>query len=208
MSVLLSLAALSLLGARAATAAKEDDYYDCLLVHPSAEGNIEVSSRLSTAGKPRFRSLIWRSSSFSRLMMLGSWSPEPAGPKSGPGRMLMSYFVERAHQRGLFRFRIGAALQGGAIQVLVASDPIRPDRDGSLYFGLDWNAFRALVRGTALLEIAVIGPHGEVLDRRHLAGNGFDFVDSQLAPALAEFDAMVADYRNKCDFSGDMIVVT
>jgi len=206
MPVLFTLAAVAAFAH--APVPNSDDYYTCKVMQPAAPGSLEMETRLSEKGKPEYSYLHWNAAPLtSGLMVLGMWSGSgAAAPVSGS--LTASYLVMRNQRRQRFRFELRALAADGGVRLLHASAPIKPRGNGLVDVSLPWDTFRDLARNTPTLQVVVIGPDGQTMARVNLAGDKVESVEAQRAPIIAEAAAMAADYREKCEFSGDEIVVT
>lgn len=99
-----------------------------------------------------------------------------------------------------YRIRIQAEVPNGEAWLLLESPPARPDDEDRIHVLTRWAPLTAMLTGADNPRILIIRDDGETI--RDDAVDPAIFASALAAPAplLAEIDAMVAHYRDRCTY--------
>jgi hypothetical protein len=170
------------------------DWYDCTVARQDPAGTVSVTRSIPPEGVGSARVTLWRPSTEAEGMTVwASWEgPAPVAIMSGRIGVLLFTPPTRVEVR-----RIGP--DGDRTTRFTGAFPA-PDRIGGA--GLDWGAFLAMARGATALEIAAVDADRHTLRSVRIPARDLERVGEMVTAIQPEFDAVVADYRNRCVLRG------
>jgi hypothetical protein len=169
-------------------------WYDCTVERRDAAGTIFVTQSIPPEGSAGPRRTSWHPAIRDEGVNLwADWEgPAPVRMASGRVHVLLFTTPARVEMR-----RIGP--RGGRETRFAGLFPL-PDRIAGA--GIDWGPFLAMARGAAALEIAAVDSNRHVVRSVRLRARDLERVASLVAAIQPEFDAIAADYRNRCVLRG------
>lgn len=165
-----------------------EHFYTCEM----QRGNVFAYARLSEAGALSWGWFVWSPPGFTQLSLSRHWDLARRDV-----RALLSYRYGRGR-------RIRFAIDDVAGTRLLLTEPVRA-RDRVFSHSLPWDQLRAMASHSGSLQIRVIAGDGVVVDTYAISLAQLDGADQEAAQITGDFAAMVADYRNRCDSSRDII---
>lgn len=170
-------------------------YYSCSVERGVPNGTVQVFRLIERSGRPYGddRLHTWISYlSPGGIQLHATWSDEPPAETGW-----IDILYPMADSQDVYRIQVR---RGGPDEELRWESALRHPSQGSLQVRASWGPFFGLLAGAWNPTIVVFGADGNVLHSDPVDLSGF-------APAVAlgdslepELDAMVADYRNRCEF--------
>lgn len=176
-------------------------YYDCEIERSTPLGNFSATSRIDGKGVVEHRSFYWsRGPALPKLSLARHWGSIYGQRVSAS----VGHFYGKRGQRVRFSFE---SLSG---ERLLLTDPIKR-RDQYFFHSMAWDQIETMTRQSGGLRIRTIveggAEHGVVLSDYVLSVADLDQIDRDAAQLTADLAAMMADYKNQCSDSRDVIIM-
>jgi hypothetical protein len=186
--ILLALAALAI-----PPPVERPDWYDCSVERRGMAGTALVTQSLPPEGAGGPRQTSWRPPiEREGIDLLAIWEETPIRLASGRVAVLLFTPPARVEVR-----RIGPG--GGRATAFAGAFPLRDRIAGA---GIGWVPFLAMARGAAALEVAAVDADRRVIRSIRIQRRDLERVAGLVTGIQREFDAIVADRRNRCVLRG------
>lgn len=167
-------------------------WHDCTVRRGGPAGTFSVIQSIPPEGTGGPRQTYWRPPIEDNGVNVTIAWEQPGPIRIESGRVIILLFTPPARVEV---YRIGP---DGERETRFTGQFAPPDRMAGA--GMDWASFLAMARGAAALEVAAVDTNGRVIRSVRVLTGDLERVADLVAGIRTEFDAIVADYRNRCYF--------
>jgi hypothetical protein len=172
-------------------------YFYCEVTRTVPYGNVTVLQYVNPAGSSEPPVTTWFAERGTwGTVLLAAWDSKAEMEDSVQGGEL--YFGYQPQDRsGQYRVEISRA--GAAAEEPVHRSELQtPSANGLVGLRMRWSPVVALLANGAELEVRVLAADGSVVRRDRVGGDEFDRALSIAGEIQPEFEAMAANYRERC----------